>query len=81
MSLNLSRPKDNAAARRVVGGDRHCDVIAQNYLNTELSHLSREVRDDQMVLAYLYAENTARQNFGDDTVEFNLIVLTHFEAA
>jgi hypothetical protein len=68
---------DDAAPRRIVGGHRKAYLIAQNYTNTELSHLSRQVAQHYEARIEAYPEHTAGKHFFYHAIKLYMFLLRH----
>ena len=67
----------DAAPRRIVGGHRKAYLIAQNYTNTELSHLSRQVAQHYEARIEAYSEHTAGKHFFHYPIKLDMFLFSH----
>jgi len=71
----LARAVDNAASGWIVGADGNRHPVSQHDANSKASHFARQMGKDIKSIVCFDFEEPSRQNFGDDSIHFDMIFL------
>jgi hypothetical protein len=68
---------DNNSARRVIRGERHRDLVAEDDADAVLAELPAEVRENLMLVLELDAKIARRQHLDDAPLKLDMLFSAH----